>query len=115
LGITELLDRLKDIDSRVFKLWFNDYDIFGLDQWQLDCLQGHLQRAIDERGWTWSICRLTPECKSRFSACINVVEPGYDGDYYNTYHEYCITEKEGESPVEALLECYLEAVINEGV
>ncbi|MFA5434194.1 MAG: hypothetical protein WC319_15220, partial [Candidatus Paceibacterota bacterium] len=38
------------------------------------------------------------------------IGPGYDGDYYNQYHESGITWKEANSPAEALLGAYITAI-----
>lgn len=51
MTLTELLEELKQVDPETYRKWFNDYDVLGLDQWQLDSLQGCIQRACERRGW----------------------------------------------------------------
>ena len=51
MTLFELLDELEQVDLETYRKWFNDYDVLGLDQWQLDSLQGCIQRACERRGW----------------------------------------------------------------
>ena len=51
MTLPELLDELKQVDPETYRKWFNDYDVLGLDQWQLDSLQDCIQRACERRGW----------------------------------------------------------------
>ena len=51
MTLPDLLEELKQVDPETYRKWFNDYDVLGLDQWQLDSLQGCIQRACERRGW----------------------------------------------------------------
>jgi hypothetical protein len=73
-------------------------------------LQGRIQRACEKQGWTWSVYKQTPGEEKSHYAEISEIGPGYDGDYYNQYHESCITWKEANSPAEALLGAYITAI-----
>jgi len=51
--------------------------------------------------------------KTSHYAEISEIGPGYDGDYYNQYHESCIAGKEADTAAEALLAAYIAAVKEE--
>jgi hypothetical protein len=78
-----------------------------------DLLQGCIQRACEMRGWTWKVFKQTTDNEKSHCGEIGKVAPGYDGDYYNQYHEYCIASVEGDSAAEALLSAYIAAVREE--
>ena len=86
------------------------YYIKHLRRYKHDIIQGRIQRACERRGWTWCIYKQTPEEKKSHYAEISEIGPGYDGDYYNQYHESCIAEKEADTAAEALLAAYIAAV-----
>ena len=102
MTLFELLDELKRVDLETYRKWFNDYDILGLDQWQLGSLQGCIQRACERRGWP---VVLSFDC---------------DPDHPHTWvAEICdgwalLGMAVGhESPAEALLSAYIAAVKEE--
>mgnify|MGYP007049692288 CR=1 FL=1 len=112
MTLSELLADLKMVD---YKTW-NDIDLSLSFLINVNSPSGHaliqscIQRACESRGWTWNICKQTPEHEKSHSAYISEVAPGYDGDCHNQYHEYCIAEKEANSPAEALLGAYIAAM-----
>ena len=112
MTLSELLEDLKQVDP---KTW-NDIDLslsFLINENSTSghaLIQGCIQRACESRGWTWNICKQTPEHEKSHSAYISEVAPGYDGDCHNQYHEYCIAEKEANFSAEALLATYIAAV-----
>ena len=113
MTLTELLEELKQVDPETYRKWFNDYDVLGLDQWQLDSLQGCIQRACEKRKWTWCISKQPPDEKNSHYADISKIVSGYDGDYWHEDHESCITWEDANSPAEALLAAYVAAVKKE--
>ena len=92
MTLFELLDELKRVDLETYRKWFNDYDILGLDQWQLDSLQGCIQRACERRGWGFIICNQVANVCTKTST--------YASEIYDT-------------PAEALLAAYVAAVKGE--
>ena len=72
-------------------------------------LQACLQRAIEVRGLVWDVSLVVDE-PSPYMAGIYEIDPGYDGDCWNEQHLSCIAECGGNSPAEALLSAYLEAI-----
>jgi len=103
MTLYELLEELKQVDLETYRKWFNDYDILGLDQWQLDSLQGCIQRACEKREWSITLSF------------------NYDLDRTKTWMvEICDNEwtvigiTEGyDSAVESLLVAYITAVKEE--
>ncbi len=93
-----LLGKLKELDPDTWEKWFNDYDVYGLDDMQLDNLQGCLQRACAERGWPVVISFYPPEgpCKGCYRAYI--------------WHTLRCTMTRGDTLVPTLLAAYLRAV-----
>ncbi|MFA5766026.1 MAG: hypothetical protein WC929_07795 [Bacilli bacterium] len=111
--ISKLLDELREIDPGIWNpiTWQIKYTCGKENTFLIDSIiQSHIQRACESRGWTWNICKQTPEHEKSHSAYISEVAPGYDGDYRNQYHEYCIAEKEANFSAEALLATYIAAV-----
>ena len=112
MTLSELLEDLKQVDP---KTW-NDIDLslsFLINENSTSghaLIQGCIQRACESQGWTWNICKQTPEEEKSHYAEICEIGPGYDGDYYNQYHESGITWKEANSPAEALLGAYITAI-----
>ena len=112
MTLSELLADLKMVD---YKTW-NDIDLSLSFLINVNSPSGHaliqscIQRACESQGWTWNICKQTPEEEKSHYAEICEIGPGYDGDYYNQYHESGITWKEANSPAEALLGAYITAV-----
>ncbi|MFA5433315.1 MAG: hypothetical protein WC319_10690 [Candidatus Paceibacterota bacterium] len=112
MTLSELLADLKMVD---YKTW-NDIDLSLSFLINVNSPSGHaliqscIQRACESRGWTWSVYKQTPEEEKSYYAEICEIGPGYDGDYYNQYHESCITWKEANSPAEALLGAYITAI-----
>ena len=112
MTLAALLEELKEVDPKLY----DDISHLELIGWQqprnqaMDHLQGCIQRACERRGWTWSVYKQTPEEEKSHYAEISEIGPGYDGDYYNQYHESCITWKEANSPAEALLGAYITAI-----
>jgi len=113
MTLFELLDELKRVDLETYRKWFNDYDILGLDQWQLDSLQGCIQRACERRGWTWKVFKQTADNEKSHCGEIGKVAPGYEGYYYEQCHEYCMASIEADYAAEALLAAYIAAVREE--
>ncbi len=102
MTLSELLEELERVDLETYRKWFNDYDILGLDQWQLDSLQGCIQRACERRGWPV------------------VLSFDFDSDHPQTWvAKICdgwalLGMAVGhESPAEALLAAYMAAVKEE--
>ena len=112
MTLAALLEELKEVDPKLY----DDISHLELIGWQqprnqaMDHLQGCIQRACERRGWTWNVCKQTPEEEKSHYAEICEIGPGYDGDYYNQYHESGITWKEANSPAEALLGAYITAI-----
>ena len=108
MTLFELLDELKRVDLETYRKWFNDYDILGLDQWQLDSLQGCIQRACERYGW-----ELEQNYRTR----------GRDGDLPQSMRHYAIITAwyrevhtyrgMGDTAAEALLAAYVAAVKEE--
>ena len=109
MTLPDLLEELKQVDPETYRKWFNDYDVLGLDQWQLDSLQGCIQRACEGRGW-----EIEQNYRTR----------GRDGDlpknmrhyavvtsWYNDVHTY---RGMGGTSASALLAAYIAAVKGEG-
>ena len=113
MTLYELLEELKQVDLETYRKWFNDYDILGLDQWQLDSLQGCIQRACERRGWTWVVFKQTPDNEKSHCGEIGEVAPGYDREITMSNHEYCMASVEMDSAAEALLAAYVAAVKEE--
>ena len=109
MTLFELLDELKRVDLETYRKWFNDYDILGLDQWQLDSLQGCIQRACERYGW-----ELEQNYRTR----------GRDGDLPKNMRHYAVVTSwdndvhtyhgMGNSATKALLAAYVAAVKAEG-
>ena len=74
-----------------------------------DIIQGCLQRAIERRGLAWDGSLAVDE-PAPYMAGIYEIGPGYDGDHWTEKHLSCIAERGGNSPAEALLSAYLEAL-----
>lgn len=67
-----------------------------------DIVQGELQRAIEKRNWDWSL----DYDNRQHSAIIGMIPEGK-----TQMGDYCIlAECDGDSPAEALLAAYLEAL-----
>lgn len=106
MTLTELLEELKQVDPETYRKWFNDYDILGLDQWQLDSLQGCIQRACERRGWGLVIERSKDSGPYEWSAYTGHEEPpGAFRAAYSWGIRYY-----GGSAAEALLAAYIAAV-----
>ena len=108
MTLTELLEELKQVDPETYRKWFNDYDVLGLDQWQLDSLQGCIQRACERREWHWTIMK--DPYQDGYRAEIAVVSESHLSDHI------CIDDlaiKCATSPAEALLAAYIAAVKEE--
>lgn len=99
MTLFELLDELKRVDLETYRKWFNDYDILGLDQWQLDSLQGSIQRACERRG-DWEVSVWWKD--NKWVALIRL--PGGYTDPHKVFAE------ESDSAAEALLAAYIAAV-----
>jgi hypothetical protein len=112
MTLAALLEELKEVDPKLY----DDISHLELIGWQqsrnqaMDHLQGCIQWACEKQGWTWSVHKQTPEEEKSHYAEICEIDPGYDGDYYNQYHESGITWKEANSPAEALLGAYITAI-----
>jgi hypothetical protein len=112
MTLAALLEELKEVDPKLY----DDISHLELIGWQqsrnqaMDHLQGCIQWACEKQGWTWSVHKQTPEEEKSYYAEICEIDPGYDGDYYNQYHESGITWKEANSPAEALLGAYITAI-----
>lgn len=76
-------------------------------------IQNSIQRACERRGWTWKVFKQTTDNEKSHCGEIGKVAPGYDGDYYEQYHEYCIASIEADYAAEALLAAYIAAVKEE--
>jgi hypothetical protein len=101
MTLPDLLEELKQVDPETYRKWFNDYDVLGLDQWQLDSLQGCIQRACERRGWPFHVAYYPPE--------------GPTAPYYQAYiwpALKCHTAQ-ADSAAEALLAAYIAAVKEE--
>ena len=115
MTLAALLEELKEVDPKLY----DDISHLELIGWQqprnhaMDHLQGCIQRACEMRGWTWKVFKQTTDNEKSHCGEIGKVAPGYDGDYYNQYHEYCIASVEGDSAAEALLSAYIAAVREE--
>jgi len=113
--ISELLDRLKVADPGTYETaQLYTREVAECDARYQDIVQGCIQRAIAVRGWVFDI-----EGKIGFDsyppsagyvASISELGAGYDGDYYNPRHQYCICESRGDTPSEAILASYLAAL-----
>lgn len=104
-------DTTDDIGDIVNVISIMSNGSFSSDAYYPDfIIQGCIQRACEKREWTWNICKQTPEEEKSHYAEICEIGPGYDGDYYNQYHESGITWKEANSPAEALLGAYITAI-----
>ena len=104
-------DTADDIGDIVNVISIMSNGSFSSDAYYPDfIIQGCIQRACERREWTWNICKQTPEEEKSHYAEICEIGPGYDGDYYNQYHESGITWKEANSPAEALLGAYITAI-----
>ncbi len=111
--ISKLLDKLREIDPGIWNTltWQIKYVCGKENTFFIDSIiQSHIQRACEKQGWTWSVHKQTPEEEKSHYAEICEIGPGYDGDYYNQYHESGITWKEANSPAEALLGAYITAI-----
>ena len=112
MTLSELLVELKEVDPKLY----DDISHLELIGWQqprnqaMDHLQGCIQRACERRGWTWRVFRQTPDNEKSHGGEIGEIAPGYEGDCYEQYHEYCIVSVEGDFPAEALLAAYIAAV-----
>ena len=92
MTLPDLLEELKQVDPETYRKWFNDYDVLGLDQWQLDSLQGCIQQACEKRGWCFMVCN-------------HIADVSTEKDIYDSeIHDY---------PAEALLAAYIAAVKKE--
>ena len=108
MTLTELLEELKQVDPETYRKWFNDYDVLGLDQWQLDSLQDCIQRACERRGW-----EIEQNYRTR----------GRDGDLPKNMRHYAVVTSwdndvhtyhgMGNSATKALLAAYIAAVKEE--
>lgn len=109
MTLFELLDELKRVDLETYRKWFNDYDILGLDQWQLDSLQGCIQRAIEQREWDlrqdqWVVNLDSTDEVYYYSAIVaGISETGRSPEY----------KGRGKSQADALLAAYVAAVKGE--
>ena len=109
MTLAALLEELRKIDPLVYVN--SDPDMLELEDINMaDVLQGCIQRACERRGWTWRVFRQTPDNEKSHGGEIGEIAPGYEGDCYEQYHEYCIVSVEGDSPAEALLAAYIAAV-----
>ena len=122
MTLSELLEELKaadpetaeDIGDVVNVISIKSDGSFTLDAYYPDfIIQGCIQRACERRGWTWRVFKQTPDNEKSHCGEIGEVAPGYEGDYYEQYHEYCIASVEGNSAAEALLAAYVAAVKEE--
>ena len=109
MTLFELLDELEQVDLETYRKWFNDYDVLGLDQWQLDSLQGCIQRACERRKWGMVIEWSMDGGPYEWSAYIGHEEPpgAFKAAYSWSVRYY------GDSPAEALLAAYIAAVKEE--
>lgn len=124
-----LLEELRDVDPRTHDEYFKLVEKTAWDHWPVvladtetheyspesemiydSIVQGSIQRACERRGWTWRVFGQTPDNEKSHCGEIGKVAPGYEGDYYEQYHEYCIASIEADSPAEALLAAYIAAV-----
>jgi len=112
MTLAALLAELKEVDVKVY----DDISHLELIGWQqprnqaMDHLQGCIQRACERREWTWKVFKQTPDNEKSHCGEIGKVAPGYEGDYYEQYHEYCIASIEADSAAEALMAAYIAAV-----
>jgi hypothetical protein len=112
MTLSELLEELRKLDPLAYVN--SDPDMLELEDINMaDVLQGCLQRACEKRGWTWGIYRQSSTHEKRYCVDISRVAPGYDGDCYNQYHEWCISSVESDSLIEAFLNAYIESVLNQ--
>lgn len=109
MTLTELLEELKQVDPETYRKWFNDYDVLGLDQWQLDSLQGCIQRACERREWHWLVCM---DCwrEGEYRAEMSIISESCISDMVEIT---TIAMKWGDSATEALLAAYIAAVREE--
>ena len=106
MTLPDLLEELKQVDPETYRKWFNDYDVLGLDQWQLDSLQGCIQRACEKREWHWLVCM---DCwrEGEYRAEMSIISESCISDMVEIT---TIAMKWGDSDAEALLAAYIAAV-----
>ena len=78
-------------------------------------VQTGAQRAIEVKGWVFEIegkvgiNDVYPPVAG-YIADIYKIGEGYDGDHFNLRHKYLLNESIADSPAEALLAAYIEAI-----
>ena len=78
-------------------------------------VQTGAQRAIEVKGWVFEIegkvgiDGVYPP-KAGYIAGIYKLAEGYDGDYFNPRHKCLLNESVADSPADALLAAYIEAI-----
>ena len=109
MTLPDLLEELKQVDPETYRKWFNDYDVLGLDQWQLDSLQGCIQRACERWEWHWLVCM---DCwrEGEYRAEMSIISESCISDMVEIT---TIAMKWGDSAAEALLAAYVAAVKEE--
>ena len=122
MTLAVLLEELRGADpeqSEKLQCWIGRTRQFMNLEVPLECdlaqalIQNSIQRACEMRGWTWRVFKQTPDYEKSHCGEIGKVAPGYEGDYYEQYHEYCIASIEADSTAEALLAAYIAAVRGE--
>lgn len=98
------LTELQKVDPETWAnimYWRDHNSVYGPALWEY-VVQGELQRAIEKRNWDWGI----DYGNRKHSAIIGMIPKGKTsmGDYR------ILAECGGDSPAEALLATYLEAI-----
>ncbi len=116
--ISENLELLKKLDSSLYDeitlrveliSWYRPRNQL------LDHLQGCLQRAIVAKGWVFEIegkVGIDGVCppKAGYIADVYELDKGYDGDHFSPRHKCLLNESVADSPADALLAAYIEAI-----
>jgi hypothetical protein len=106
MTLAELSERLRVVDADSWKAiqgyWIEHNRLTLCDNELLDTIQGEIQRAIQQRGYPWLVvCDIIGDDRNYWGA-INV-DPNRDMDSWEFVEE-------GDSPAEALLAAYLQAI-----
>lgn len=132
MTLATLLEELKRVDPETWAKYFQLVERTRYDFWPVwvadpttkeysseseiifnSIIQASIQRACERRGWTWRLFKQTPDNEKSHCGEIGGIAPGYEGDCYEQYHEFCIASVEGDSPAEALLAAFIAAVKEE--
>jgi len=99
----KLLEELAKIDG-AFQAWSDFANAGEMGETDLDHLQGCVQRAIETKGWIWTVTK--EDSQSPYA----IDGTPYSVVIFNDQIDILIEDVYADSPAKAILACYLSAM-----